>query len=114
VAYFTSIARPDSFVETLKKSCFVEIVGSLELFDHAAIQSSKLIAWARSMKCRSADYLVCTEKDRVKIEAVEVSIPIVYVKVGVVVAKPCHSRWNELVARVVSLTMRSEDSIKLF
>lgn len=80
IALFSGIAHPDYFRETLQVlDC--DIVGELVLADHEAIDLDFLEKYAKEMKAKGAEFLVCTEKDRVKLpEEAASPLPIVWVK----------------------------------
>lgn len=82
VAAFCAIASPDRFLETLKKlGC--EVVLHRKKPDHRAFNRSELEELARQGKDLGAQYLVCTEKDMVKIsENIVTAIPLIPIKIA--------------------------------
>ncbi len=80
IALFSGIAHPDYFRETVK-GLDCEVLGELILGDHEAIDLDLLEDFAKKMMSLGANYLVCTEKDRVKLpEETSSPLPIVWIK----------------------------------
>ncbi len=74
VALFCGIGNPSRFVKTVE-ALGADVQESLFALDHRAFKMSEL----SSLLARSgAKYLVCTEKDRVKIG--KTSLPILWIK----------------------------------
>ncbi len=72
VGAFCGIAKPDSFYKALRD---VEIVKTLTLPDHKAPSTKELTRFALHCKKLGAKYLICTEKDQVKLSSLS-SFPL--------------------------------------
>lgn len=80
IAAFCGIAKPHHFYELLK-SQKAELVKTLDLADHQKIPLNILESFAKEAKELRADFIVCTEKDAVKIFLENpLDLPIAYVK----------------------------------
>lgn len=80
IGLFSGIAHPEYFRETVK-GLECEVLGELVLADHEAIDLDLLEQFANKMKDQGAKYLICTEKDRVKLpEETSSPLPIIWVK----------------------------------
>lgn len=80
VGMFCAIGRPEYFRKTLIREGF-EVVLEYELPDHAEIHEKKLEQFARSCLEKGARYLICTEKDRVKLhDYLTLSLPVIWVR----------------------------------
>lgn len=80
VALFCGLADPTSFTEILRAQGY-HIVSVLMLQDHEAIVESRLDEFVRVSKARGVDWIVCTEKDIVKVNAT--NFPLCYLKIDV-------------------------------
>ena len=70
VAVLSAIGNPDAFQQTVE-GCGANMIGTLQLPDHDAFDPEtmrQVRAWIESLSCRP-DYVVCTHKDLVKIQA---------------------------------------------
>lgn len=89
VGAFSGIAKPESFYRSLK-SCGTSIVKEMTFPDHKAPSFEVLSNFASECKRLGAEYLICTEKDKVKIESIcQLDLPIEVLKMNFEVA------WNE-------------------
>lgn len=80
VAMFCAIAQPDYFRRTLEQGGF-EVVAEYILPDHDDIREKKLDQFAQSSQQKGAKWLICTEKDRVKLqEPLSLPLPIAWVQ----------------------------------
>lgn len=98
VGIFCGIAHPDYFAKTVRTQ-EAEIVGEYFIADHKEFDLEDLNRFAQKCKENGAEYLVCTEKDRVKLaEAVELSLPILWIRMrlGIVEGK---SAWDAFIGR---------------
>jgi tetraacyldisaccharide 4'-kinase len=77
IGLFCGIGNPKQFADTVKQ-LGVEIVGSLFFQDHEYSQTA-LDRFCQEMKGRGVKALLCTEKDRVKIQK-EVELPVFWLK----------------------------------
>ncbi|GAB4226884.1 MAG: hypothetical protein Tsb0021_03280 [Chlamydiales bacterium] len=81
IAFFCGLANPDHF-RSLLTSAGAEIIDAYITPDHTLPNPHKLKQFATESAKRGAEYLVCTEKDRVKIqESIDVPIPILWVRI---------------------------------
>ena len=80
VGIFCGIAHPEYFEETVNQ-LGAEVVSRAFTADHVTLESSELQKFAIQAKEDGADFLVCTEKDRVKLsEDVETELPILWIR----------------------------------
>lgn len=77
---FCGIAHPEYFYNTVVQQG-VEVVGSVFAADHLSLESRTLAEFAKRSKEQGAEILLCTEKDRVKIDGnTELALPIVWIQ----------------------------------
>jgi tetraacyldisaccharide 4'-kinase len=89
-ALFCGIAHPDYFYNTVK-SLGVEVLLEHFLSDHEPITSEALECFSESARLEGAEFLICTEKDRVKLPTPSSKcLPLLWVKVelNIVEGKP--------------------------
>jgi len=80
VGMFCAIARPEYFRQMLDKEGF-EVVNEYVLADHDAICEKDLEQFAQASVKKRAEWLICTEKDRVKLqEPLSLPLPIIWVQ----------------------------------
>lgn len=80
VGIFCGIAHPDYFRQTVQQ-LGAEIVSEYFLPDHDALDLERLHTFAYTSLESGADFIVCTEKDRVKISnPIQLPLPIVWIK----------------------------------
>lgn len=98
VGIFCGIAHPEYFRKTIE-GLQAEIIGELFFPDHDILDLNHLESFGQECLEAGADFLVCTEKDRVKIsDSVELCLPIVWVKTRLkVVEGKVH--WNAFIDR---------------
>jgi tetraacyldisaccharide 4'-kinase len=102
IGAFCGIAKPDKFLNTLRKHG-AEIIESLVLSDHQAVNESSLESFALKCKNDGAKVLVCTEKDQIKlpldiksglpIKALEADLEIVF---GI-------KEWQQIIDKIKNL-----------
>lgn len=77
VGLFCGIANPEQFQEGLEKAG-ATIVTKRLLSDHQGLQTSHLLDFAEHSKQKGAEFLLCTEKDAVKLpDLPNLSLPII-------------------------------------
>lgn len=80
VGIFCGIAHPDYFYKTVAQHGGI-IVDSAFSADHLSLESNVLADFARQCKNKGAEMLLCTEKDKVKIEDSDgFALPIFWMK----------------------------------
>lgn len=90
VAVFCAIARPERFLESVKQ-LGAESVMQLVHGDHEVFTYKQLQQFALRAKKRGANFLVCTEKDEVKVpQGKEFALPLAWVRKEVVACKQRH------------------------
>lgn len=81
VGMFCGIANPTYFRKTLENYGF-EVVNEYFIADHGHFHEKNLEQFAQDSLKKGANWLVCTEKDRVKLhEYLAVSLPIIWVQI---------------------------------
>jgi len=93
VALFCGIGNPERFVKTVTE-LGAEIRGKLFLPDHTGVEEAQL---ANLLVASGASYLVCTEKDRVKLK--KSSLPILWIKRRLVVDENAEC-WQNALAKI--------------
>jgi tetraacyldisaccharide 4'-kinase len=85
VGLFCGIAKPDAFVETVRKlGC--QVVAMRAVGDHRAISDEQLLSLAETCRSRGGELLLCTEKDYVKLKSIaNLSLPIAVVRIVVTI-----------------------------
>ena len=82
VGIFCGIAHPEYFRQTVLEQG-AQIVDSAFAADHQSLEPAVLSAFAQKCKEQGAEILLCTEKDKVKIEDVQgLALPIAWVKMS--------------------------------
>ena len=80
VGMFCGIAHPEYFKRTLEKEGF-QVVSEFILSDHDKISAKELEKFAQSSLKNGAKWLICTEKDRVKLnDSLIFALPIIWVQ----------------------------------
>jgi tetraacyldisaccharide 4'-kinase len=80
VGVFCAIAHPEYFRKTIEKMGAI-IVSELSLADHDTVKDKSLENFAQLSFKEGATYLVCTEKDRVKLkDDLKLPLPIVWIQ----------------------------------
>jgi tetraacyldisaccharide 4'-kinase len=80
VGMFCGIASPDCFRQTLEQEGAI-IVNEYCVSDHQSINEKKFRVFARFCAAKGAQWLVCTEKDKVKLDhRMNLTLPIAWLK----------------------------------
>ncbi len=80
VGMFCAIAHPEYFRRTLEQEGF-KVVHELILADHDTIREKNLEQFAQASLKKGAKWLICTEKDRVKLQdQLDFALPILWVQ----------------------------------
>ena len=80
VALFCGLAHPEYFVKTAE-TLGIERVKELFVSDHEGLSLEKLLAFSKKARHSQAKYLLCTEKDKVKLSSTtDELLPIAWVK----------------------------------
>lgn len=96
VGIFCGIAHPEYFRTTILQM-EGEIIGELFFRDHDTFDLEELMKFSADCKKAGADFLICTEKDRVKmIDPGEFMLPISWVKTKLHVTEGLE-HWNAFV-----------------
>ncbi len=100
VGVFCSIANPKQFFKSLNE-LGSEIVCSKIFNDHEAISQDSIFDLDKECFTRGAKYLVCTEKDFVKVNYVKTKLPIIVVKIELNI---CFEKciWDNLIDKIHS------------
>ncbi|MBN1914335.1 MAG: tetraacyldisaccharide 4'-kinase [Parachlamydiales bacterium] len=81
VGVFCAIAHPEHFLALLKKEK-IDVVTKKILADHAEISFQELSAFAEHARNLGARYLMCTEKDRVKLNSQQsIALPVITLQI---------------------------------
>lgn len=101
IGIFCSLGHPDQFKRLMQKQEAV-IVDEYFCPDHLSPSEQSLLHFAEQCSKRGADFLVCTEKDRVKLgNEWRGAIPIIWVKVALKVVEEADS-WDRFIDQVKS------------
>lgn len=96
VAVFCGIANPERFIQTIR-TLGAEIMDILFLADHEPITFSQLKAFFH--KNPKVQYLICTEKDAVKIKSIPLPILVVEVEAEVVSNQHLWDSWMQKIEK---------------
>jgi tetraacyldisaccharide 4'-kinase len=81
VGAFCGLAKPENFFKTLQEEG-LDLVSKKSLKDHRHMSLQELQNFSDQSKDRGARYLLCSEKDRVKISKnIQLSLPIIFLKI---------------------------------
>ncbi len=104
IAAFCAIAHPERFLQSLQE-CKAVIVDSLIGQDHLPFSQEQLQLFSKAAKAKGAAYLICTEKDAVKLSAhLDLDLPVKILKMKIEVTAGEDS-WQELLKRVRKLIL---------
>jgi tetraacyldisaccharide 4'-kinase len=98
VGIFCGIANPDYFEKTVL-SLGAYVVASYPIADHVDYNPEALASFAVACQEQGADYLICTEKDRVKlVDALDLAIPVAWIRMKLVFVegKPL---WDQFIGQ---------------
>ncbi len=98
IACFCSLGDPDNF-KYLLKSYGYDIVYSMTKLDHAPFSVKELKDIIKVAQNKKAKYLICSEKDKVKLCNVFFNMPILYVKINInmLFGKEC---WEKFIRKL--------------
>lgn len=98
VGMFCSIAQPDHFRYTLEQEGFT-VIQEYCLPDHAEIHEKHLEQFAQACLKKGAHWLICTEKDRVKLhEFLVLSLPVIWVQIEIQIIDG-KEEWNQFLSQ---------------
>ncbi len=81
VGIFCGIGQPATFATLVEGECRASIIDQLILDDHCSVSEAALCSFADSCLSRGAEYLLCTEKDMVKLpDDIDMALPVLSVK----------------------------------
>lgn len=87
VGIFCAVAHPEYFHCTVK-NLGTEIVGQTYIPDHLTFKDDKLIPFCKDCQAHGAEWILCTEKDVVKLDkSVLKDLPIAWVKMRLVIVE---------------------------
>jgi tetraacyldisaccharide 4'-kinase len=104
-AAFCAIAHPERFLQSLQ-GCKAQIVDSLIGMDHQPFSRGQLELFSKAAKAKGANYLICTEKDAIKLPAnlgLEIPVKILKMEMIVTAGKSC---WQELLHRIEKIILK--------
>lgn len=109
VGVFCGIAQPRRFVEEVT-ALGATVVESLFSADHRLPALERLEAFAKQAQKKGAEWLLCTEKDAVKLPTVpELSLPIAFVRLQLAIIAG-QEHWSSLVSQITNLVYRRTDT----
>lgn len=98
VGIFCGIAHPDYFENTVK-NLGAEVVASHTIPDHKDYDPDVLIKFAKDCADKGAEWLICTEKDRVKlVDTLELALPVAWVRMKLTIVEGLPA-WNAFLQR---------------
>jgi len=98
VGAFCAIAQPKRFFETLQR-LGTDCLDRWILSDHAKPDPRALQEFARRCKRKGARFLVCTEKDAVKLSAFQVCLPLVFLEMELEITSN-QPVWQSLIEKI--------------
>lgn len=109
VGLFCAIAHPTRFEKTLK-SLGAEVVSTLMIADHRSFSLERLSLFAKEAKKKGAEFLVCTEKDYVKLPSQQdmesqVGLLLAWVACAAEIYKN-EGAWENLIQRIQQRVIR--------
>lgn len=100
VAVFCGIANPANFMATVK-SLGMNITAQLILSDHGAPTANSMVKFVEEAQALGAEWVVCTEKDKVKIkEDLSLPLPVVWVKIALEMEEESVPLWNAFLEEI--------------
>lgn len=94
---FCAIANPNYFVQTVQETG-AEIVATKFERDHLNFPTQQLNKFATVCKNLGAEYLVCTEKDQVKIaDSQKIELPVAWIQIQLEIVKG-EREWNAFIS----------------
>ena len=101
VGAFCGIAHPEYFFRTVEEYG-AEIINRASVSDHQEFGVATLKAFSQQCKSLGAEFIVCTEKDKVKIVAEEsFALPIVWVQMELKIVEG-QQAWSNFIDTVKS------------
>lgn len=98
VGMFCGIAHPDYFRKTVL-DLKAEIVNEYIMADHESMHIQKLADFAQECKAQGAQFIICTEKDRVKISnSLGLPLPILWVQSKLRIIEG-EEHWNQFITK---------------
>jgi len=102
VGIFSAIANPEYFQHTVTEMG-AEMIASIAAPDHKRFKKGQLEIFAAHCKDKGAQFLVCTEKDKVKIDKdLKLPLPIVWVKMRLQLVQG-NTEWSGFIAHIKDL-----------
>ncbi len=102
VGVFCGIAHPEYFYHTVEQQG-ANIVHHASVADHQEFGIATLKVFSQKCKSLGAEFIVCTEKDKVKIDSEEsLSLPILWVQMGLKIVEG-QQFWNDFINAVKEL-----------
>jgi len=99
VGIFCGVGSPERFQEVVK-CCGAEIIGTDFFNDHAMFNPEKLIKLAEKYRAAGAEFMLCTQKDSVKLYDMPLlALPIVWLKTNLKIAEN-QLAWEQFIEKV--------------
>lgn len=106
VGVFCGIGKPENFLDTVRDQG-ADIVNNYFLPDHEPFETDLLDKFAKKCRVLGAEYLVCTEKDKVKLEEnISVSLPITWLKMQLHIVEG-HEHWKVFIEQAKAKLARN-------
>lgn len=98
VGVFCGIAHPEYFTKTVEQ-LFANVIDEYSFPDHDTMHLDQLIKYSKRCREKECEWLLCTEKDRVKLtESCALELPIGWVKTRLNIIEG-HEHWAALMER---------------
>lgn len=102
VGIFCGIAHPEYFRETIE-SLHAEVVKEYILADHEPLEHRKLVQFAQECQALGAQFIVCTEKDQVKLPTtLHVALPLLWIKMRLKIIDG-QANWDNFLTKARSI-----------
>lgn len=96
---FCGIAHPEYFYNTVVQHGGI-VVDHAYADDHRSFDANVLREFAKTCKAKGAELLVCTEKDKVKIDDLkDMPLPLVWVRMKLSIVEG-FEEWNEFIGKI--------------
>jgi len=108
VGMLCGIGSPDNFRNTLEEMG-ADIIDSLLLVDHGSVHKKKLARFIEKCHRQNVDYIVCTEKDKVKLKNIPLGpIPLAWIKIELEISEGMNY-WKDFLKKMVQKVNTNKD-----
>lgn len=107
VGIFSGIAHPERFRKTVEE-LGANVMDECIVPDHHSFSKEKLARFAKKCKKEGADLLLCTEKDRVKLnDDLQLDLPVAWLQVRLKITHG-KTQWEQFIAKAKAMLTKLE------